>query len=340
VLKVLLEKHRQIRSATGVSVPVPEENSKEVMDAILEGLLLAPAGAEGQTGELFEDVFLPRQKELSALWDAAADREKRSRTIFAQESIKPEEVAPEVAATADAVGSIRDVERFTVDALRSLGASIQAGSTLRFDLSDCPRALRDMMGIDTKFAATFDPPGRDDATLLTRSHPMVAGLAAFVLDQALDATPGRRVAASRSGAVRTSDVQRRTTLLLVRLRHQLTVRKRTGESILLAEEARVIAFEGAADDPRWLAEEFGATLLDATPSANVAPEQATDFLRKIADAEPLLHKHLAAFAARRAEALLESHQRVRQASGLKSASQKVEPLLPVDILGVYVLLPA
>jgi hypothetical protein len=340
VLKVLIEKHRQIRTATGVSVPIPEESSRDVMDAILEGFLLAPAGAEGRSGELFEDVFLPRQKELNALWDAAADREKRSRTIFAQESIKPEEVAPEVAASVDALGSPQDLERFTVEALRALGATIRPGAPVHFDLSECPKAMRDMMGVDSSFEATFEPPSRDGADLLTRSHPRIAGLAAFVLDQALDATPSSGVAASRTGVARTGDVLSRTTLLLLRLRHQLTVRKRGEESVLLVEEARLVGFEGSPADPRWLDPEAAERLVNVTPSANVPPEQACDFLRKVIEAEANLREHLAIYAKSRAETLLESHQRVRRASGLKPGSGRVEPLLPVDILGIYVLLPA
>jgi hypothetical protein len=44
------------------------------------------------------------------------------------------------------------------------------------------------------------------------------------------------------------------------------------------------------------------------------------------------------FAAERAETLLSDHRRVRQAADDRG-SYKVKPCLPVDVIGIYVLLP-
>jgi hypothetical protein len=80
-------------------------------EAIFEGLLLRGLDAgRGQQQALFEDLdqyLKPRTSEFNRLWDAAAEREKRSRTMFAQEAIRPEEVWPEVQAMRAAVGSGR-----------------------------------------------------------------------------------------------------------------------------------------------------------------------------------------------------------------------------------------
>ena len=40
VLEVLIKKHREIRKSTGISVPIPDETSSRVTDAIVEWLLL------------------------------------------------------------------------------------------------------------------------------------------------------------------------------------------------------------------------------------------------------------------------------------------------------------
>jgi hypothetical protein len=49
--------------------------------------------------------------------------------------------------------------------------------------------------------------------------------------------------------------------------------------------------------------------------------------------------HLESAARSRAAELLEAHRRVRSAARLRGVSQRVEPQLPPDILGVYVFLP-
>ena len=53
VLEVLIRKHREIRKLTGISVPIPDETSSQVTDAIMEWLLMrGQASADQQT--LFE----------------------------------------------------------------------------------------------------------------------------------------------------------------------------------------------------------------------------------------------------------------------------------------------
>jgi len=98
VLNVLIRKHKAIRSALGVSVPVPV-GSETVVEAIFEGLVVREAsGARGEQLQLDMAEFIkPKQEKLSLEWDAARERESRTRTVFAQETIKPEEVAAKLA---------------------------------------------------------------------------------------------------------------------------------------------------------------------------------------------------------------------------------------------------
>jgi hypothetical protein len=42
----------------------------------------------------------------------------------------------------------------------------------------------------------------------------------------------------------------------------------------------------------------------------------------------------------RGAALLDAHRRVHRASRARGAAQRVEPTLPVDVLGLYVYLPS
>ena len=109
-----------------------------------------------------------------------------------------------------------------VDALRAHGAAVTSNGTLLADLTETPRALREAMRADKNtFTARFDLPVKDSEVYLSRTHPLVEGLATYVMDTALD--PLGQGLARRCGVVRTSRVVRRTTLL-VRFRYHIITR--------------------------------------------------------------------------------------------------------------------
>jgi len=337
VLDVLLRKHDAIRRALGVSVPVPV-NSNTVVEAILEGLLLR--GADPTQLEL--DLGAAEERDaLHTEWEDAAERERRSRTMFAQESIHPEEVWPEVQAMRAAVGSESQVEAFVRDAVATLGglAVAEDDGSLRLDLTEVPPAARDAAGAHDApvIRGRVHLPVADDEVHLARTHPLVEGLASYVLDTALDAhTPG---VAARCGAVRTRTVQRRTTLLVCRFRFHLLVNEAGQDRELLAEDAQVLAFTGAPADPQWLDEDTVDTLLSARPDANIGPDQARGFVQTVTDGLDQLSGHLDTTAEAMATRLLDAHRRVRDAARRKGVRFQVRPHLPADLLGIYVLLP-
>ena len=338
VLDVLIRKHRTIRSSLGISVPVPVDTD-QVVEAIFEGLLLREkSGTHAEQLRLFDEYFKPQRDELYGEWEAAGDREKQSRTMFAQRTIKPEEVARELEAAAAAIGSNAQVEVFTREALVAHGAVVSGDGVLRADLCESPRALRDTMGCPDTFEAAFALPVKEGWEYLTRTHPWVSGLAAYMMDTALD--PQSDGVAKRAGVIRTRAVERRTTLLLVRMRFHIHTLRGQDDRTLLAEECRLLAFTGAPDAAEWLDAEVAESLIAATPDANVAEEQARDFITRVRDGYPALTAHLEAEAKKRAEELLDAHQRVREAARMKGVRYRVEPVLPPDVLGVYVYLPA
>jgi superfamily II DNA or RNA helicase len=343
VLDVLLRKYRKIRNSLGIAVPVPT-SSNSVIDAVLEGLLLregqGPAGEGGlQRLPGFDDIIQPRRKELELEWDAAADREKKSRTMFAQDSIHPDEVAIELQAVRDAVGVGADVERFVRDVVQAVDGGVSGEKppfTIR--LGDTPQGLRDTAAAQADFDARFEPPEGDSDVLLTRTHPFVEGLATWTLDAALDAAA--RSPARRCGVIRTDAVSTRTTLLLVRHRFHLVTTRAGVEEPLVAEDCGLLAFAGDPANPMWLERGAAEALLDAVPTANTAPEAATGFLSEVITASAAWQPKLDADAAEHAQQLEEAHRRVRDAAGAKGVRYRVTPQLPVDVLGIYVYLPA
>ena len=81
-------------------------------------------------------------------------------------------------------------------------------------------------------------------------------------------------------------------------------------------------------------------LLAAEPAGNILPQQAANFVRQVVEGIGHIRTHIDQLAVERAQELLEAHRRVRIASGVKHLRYDVRPQLPVDVLGIYVLLPS
>ena len=263
VLDVLLRKHRTIRSSLGISVPVPV-NTEQVVEAIFEGLLLKskPSDLQGYLPG-FDEFIKPQKDDLYGKWEAASEREKRSRTLFAQETIKVDEVAQELHAVQAAIGSGVDVADFTHRTLAAFGAQVTGSDPLDANLNEASSALKDVIkqstGIDPqgKFRFRFSQPAQEGERYLHRTHPFVETLANHVLETALDPLSGDAVrypAARRCGAMRTKSVEKRTTLLLVRFRYHIIQITKDGEKPLLAEDCRLLAFSGSPQNAVWLEE--------------------------------------------------------------------------------------
>lgn len=337
VLDVLLRKHKRIRDRLGVAVPVPSDPNA-VMEAVLEGLLLRdPTGGAQEVLPGFEDAIRPVALRVEKDWDAAADREERSRSVFAQAALKVDEVALELKDAREAVGNAQDVESFLLEAFEACGAVVtRQGLGVAVDAREAARGLVDRLPA-VQFRAAFAYPPPEGVTHVSRTHPIAEAVAAHVVDGAMD--PLVDGPARRCGAIRTRAVTVRTTLLVVRHRFEITERRRDQVRAEIAEECRVLAFRGAPEQAVWLDDAGAQALLEASPEANIAPEQATEFVRKVVGGFDGLADHLVADARARAAKLLDSHQRVRAAARTSGRSCTVEPHLPVDVLGIYVFLP-
>ncbi|WP_433287783.1 DEAD/DEAH box helicase [Pseudonocardia sp. CA-142604] len=349
VLEVLIRKHRQIQKDLGISVSVPDSASSAVTDAIVEWLLLR-GGRPEQEG-LFElDQVTDTVEALELEWKSAAERERTSRSRFAQRAIHPEEVAREITAVRDALGRAGESADFVRQSLASLEAVLRGDGADGFtaDLSGTPVGLRDalapMLGGDVvetgrqvSFRATAAVARGEVA--LVRTDPVVGALAGYVLNAALDGKASGPRPARRCGVIRTRSVDTRTTLLLVRYRFHLTLPSRTGQRQLVAEDARLLAFQGAPANAAWLPVEDALRLLDLTADENTDPAFGERTMHRVLDALPATDSHLESYGDELAAELLASHRRVRSASGEIVRGVTVTAQKPADILGAYVYLP-
>ncbi|SFE23149.1 SNF2 family N-terminal domain-containing protein [Actinopolyspora alba] len=349
VLEVLITKHRQIQKTLGISVSVPDATSSKVTDAIVEWVLMRSQNPD-QAG-LFElDTLEHTVNEVEADWRSAAEKEKTSRSRYAQNSIRIDEVAQEVAAIRDTLGRSDEVRSFVRRSLRAMDGVLweNAEDGFNADLGSTPAGLRDavapVLGSDA-IERNKPVPFRDTAAVargeaaLVRTDPTVGAVAGYVLNSALDPQAEGARPARRCAVIRTRGVSIRTTALLVRYRFHLSLPTRGRERQIVAEDVRVLAFSGSPANATWLTPEQAAELLDVEPDENTDPSFAQNTMRRILNDLPSVQPHLDSHGDELADELLTSHRRVRQASGEIVRGVRVSAQKPADVLGTYVYLP-
>lgn len=345
VLDVLIRKHRAIAASTGVSVPVPASGDN-VVRALAEGLLMRGDAAVGQ-GQL--DLAFDTEEETAALesqWLSAAERERRTITKFAHSALRAD-VEREMNEVRAVLGARADIVTFTRDALSALGAQIvpdPEGFTARTTgmAPEDVQALDLPSGDSGKAVFRYDLPVASGQHALVRTDPLVTRLARHIREAALDPQiPARRRPARRCGVLRTSAVDARTTLLLVRYRFNVSLPGRTGQArLLVAEDARMRAYRGGPDAPDWLTDDEVAELLAARPEDNVLPEKVVQAARRAVGELPGLAPALDEYGGKLADEFRAAHARVRDLLGRRTKSLDVTAITGADVLGVYVYLPA
>ncbi|WP_417447299.1 helicase-related protein [Kangiella sp.] len=330
VLNVILRKADAIQKELGVLVPMPEDDSRINQALVKAALMKRSSVAAPHTLDMFadaEELLAPVQSQ----WQDALEKAKANRTVFAQRSLKPDEVLPEWQKQQESLGTHQDVLRFVKTAAARLNAPLEEtrGERYRFLPANTPQNLRQRLEDDG-----IDKPLLIDFNELHRSHPLVSILADHLLEESLQ---GDSRIAARCAAAETDSVDVVTTVYLLRVRHQLEYVRRREPFQLMAEETLAVAVKGR-NNPEWIVGHEVNQLLERIPSGNLSKEAMT---REINHALAFMNEHqnkLESLASERADALLADHRRVREAA--RDVGQySVTPCLPVDLIGVYVLLP-
>ena len=335
VLQVILRKADAIRKATGISVPMPED-SEGVTSALMQALMLR---AGGHREQLAFDFGLSSER-LDSKWRDAEENAKASRARYAQGALKPDEVLPEWRQMRALNGGPTEVARFTERALKRAGAPLEkAGQHHLVHLDAMPEAIKERLearGLRGTRRVGFEDEPAPGVTHLGRVHPLVASLAESLAEGALDPEGAAFRPLGRCGSWRTRAVAQMTTLMLLRLRFKLITSGRTSR-LLLAEEATGIAFGGIA--PASILEGHSALeLLEAEAAGNLDELAATRQLQRAHERLVSYQPAIEAFAAERGAALSADHLRLTEAAR-GGATVEVVPVLPADVIGLYVLLP-
>lgn len=336
VLDVILRKAEEIRKATGVTVPLPEERGP-VTDALMASMMLRRGGSK----QLALDLRLDDGARLvETRWRDVAEKEKRSRARFAQNAMKPQEVAPEWEKATNFLGSPEAARAFVERAMARFGVPLEPRKSLVLAhihaLEGGLRERLEQRGMAGSVRLALSEPAPSGTTLLTRMHPLTATLAESLVEASLDPESLPGLGIGRVGVWPTPAVERVTRIALLRIRYKLTIHARK-ERLLLAEEAALVALH---DDRLVASGDDARTLLDTPAAADLAPAARNRFVgRAQEDLPSLISGPIADFVSARAEELAQDHARLRAAAG--SASRvTVEGVQPPDVIGLFVLVPS
>ena len=315
---------------------MPDERGP-VTDALMAAVMLR----QGKSKQLAFDLRLEDgTRAMEARWRDASENEKKSRARFAQNAMKPLEVAPEWEKVRTLLGSPEDAKIFIERAMSRFGVPLEPRKTLLIaHVHALEAGLKERLAqrnLTGSVRLAMTEPAPSGTALLTRTHPLTATLAEALVEASLDPEALSGLGIGRVGAWPTSAVHQMTRLALLRIRFKLTVHARK-ERLLLAEEAALVAIQGGRV---VAAGEAARELLNTPADADLAPSARDRFIAKAKEDLPsLLDGPLAEFVRSRAEELMQDHARLRAAAG--SASRvTVEAVLPPDVIGLFVLMPS
>lgn len=336
VLDVILRKAEEIRKATGVTVPLPDERGP-VTDALIASMMLR----RQESRQLSLDLRLDTGKQaVETRWRDVAEKEKRSRTRFAQNAMKPQEVMPEWEKAAHLLGTPDSARDFVDRAISGFGVPLERkGPVMVAHVHALESGLRERLkqqGLHKSVRLAASEPAPSGSFLLTRAHPLTATLAETLVEASLDPEALTDLGLGRTGAWPTKAVERLTQLALLRIRYKITSHARR-ERLLLAEEAGLVAIHR---DTIVATGESARALLGAPAEADLAPAARNRFIHRAQDNLPeLVAGPIKAFADSRAGELAQDHARLRTAA-VQGPRVSVEAAQPADVIGLFVLLPS
>lgn len=347
VLNVILRKVKEIKKSTGTTVAFPED-SQSVIDTITQSLLLdekySPSGSRDSQEEFgFMETETARNLELDITdkFKRSEELAKATRSIFTQNSIKAQAIEKDLQDTDEAIGNPEAVESFVTQALPALfGAQIAESSigghkAWNLYTENLEPSLRSLLPDGKSLLLSFHSPTPEKVAYIGRNHPFVEQLCQLILAGSINRD---KFAACRAASLRSPSVQTTTTLLLFRVRNVIEEKKRDHE--LVAEEMLVWGYRGDPSANDFLSPEEARTLLvSVTPGGSeLALERRQRLIEETAAATDSLRPQFDLLAEERCKQLVEAHERFCELID-RLRYQVVYPVLPMDILGIYVVLP-
>ena len=343
VLDVLLRKVAEIKRSIGISVPFPED-SQSIIDTITKAVLLNPNRQVGmhRVGRQIEFIFdefdeaATSKANVTRKIEEAAEREKASRSIFAQNAIRADEIEQDLREVDEAIGDPKAVEDFVVGVLNNIfGVQfIPDKKGYRIVMGNIPEQLRDLLPKGDPVKVSFNSPTPVGYHYLGRNHRFVEQLCQLLMANTLARSDNR---AARAAVIRTDQVTIKTTLMLFRCRNVIEQPKAAQQ--IVAEEMLLWGWRGTPQNKEYLSHPEAMTLLSTAKATSELTNEARDgFLQNELGLLDGLRNELDEIAERESKQLVGAHERFSALMD-KQKFQVVYPVLPMDLMGIYILLP-
>jgi len=341
VLKIIIEKIKRIQQTSGVSISLADDN-RSVMDKVLKEVLLNPERSQNRfstqtridfgNSEELDQLDLEITNEI----EAARIKAENIRSIFAHESIMPEDVQKDLQEVDEAIGDVATLEAFVLAAGILLGAqfeTIQGGYI--FKKTNMANWLASSLGQGDKIHFSFQSPTPYGFRYIGRNHRFVEQLCHCVIANSLDKEKKTQKAA-RASVFRSDAVQTQTTLIQFRVRN--VIREVGKQHEMVSEEMFLWGYEQTADGINALDIDTCKILLHTSNALDISKERQEMLFEKELKHFEELHPDFIQVVTNRSEELVNAHTRFAKFLGAKRY-EAVTPVLPPDILGVYVLIP-
>ena len=351
VLNVLYKKQKEIRKKLGVYLPIAD-NDASLMEAIMQRIFDAKVPAKKDYMQLSffeENQEWKRQQdeEMEIHLKKMEENEKISHTYFAHNNkqMDPTRLSTSLEEAKSVIGGVEDTRDFVVEQLLHIGVNVHTDEKplcYSFQRLELPEKLRHYFANKATSKGvvriSFASPTPKHYMYIGRNHTFVEDLSRAVVN---DSVNSGELGACRALVMATAEVQKRTTILLMRVRSVIRDKKIENRE-LVGEEMIFVGYRGKIDNHDFLTQEEAKHLfLNSMPSGNMdMATQKTLLSNSIRwiDSETELREHTDNIALERASHLVDAFAKYR--TYLKASEyQVVEPVLPMDVIAAYLFVP-
>lgn len=338
VRNVIIRKVREIQQAIGVSISLGE-NDLSIMNTILNKVLLDP-DLDSKTGAQLTMDFPEAENIITNDIETSKKKAQNIRSIFQHARIKTADIEENLKEVDESIGDPEVVRNFVVQALQWLQVEVRDnGVGYEIAETNLPPFLKAYLRKKYKygFLVSFVSPTPNNYQYLGRNHKFVEQLCQFILALAFEERqPFGKVA--RTSVIRTEAVQQLTVLVQFRVRNVIREAKTKNE--VIAEEMYLWGFRpGIENDHQEISfNDAKELLMTAQSTENMMKSIQEEYLQDVLNTYQKLEPRFLGLAEDRANQLVNAHGRFKKYTGGKSY-EAVHPVLPPDVLGMYVLVP-
>ena len=351
VLNVLYKKQEEIRKKLGVYLPIAD-NDASLMETIMQRIFDAkvPTRTDYMELSLFDNDLewkKQQEEELKIQLKKMEENEKISHTYFAHNNkrMDPTRLTASLEEAKSVIGGVEDTRDFVIEQLLHVGVNVHTDDMplcYSFQLLELPANLRhyfaDKATSKGLVRISFASPTPKHYMYIGRNHIFVEDLSRAVVN---DSVNGGELGACRALVMETTEVKKRTTILLMRVRSVIRDKKIENRE-LVGEEMIFVGYRGKIENHDFLTQEEAKQLfLHSMASGDMdLPTQKTLLSNAIRwiNNETELRQHTDEIALERASHLVEAFAKYR--TYLKASEyQVVEPVLPMDVIAAYLFVP-